>query len=126
MVSKNLLLQSENYFFIFISFSVLLCFCGNFFLRIIASEEYSTSFVMYLLLGISTLFFMLFNSASIIPKACNRINILLVISIISCILITPVANLSLKIWGFMDYLLLLLCFGGILLGYALANEENYK
>ena len=86
-------------FFIFISFSVLLCFCGNFFLRIIASEEYSTSFVMYLLLGISTLFFMLFNSASIIPKACNRINILLVISIISCILITPVANLSLKNMG---------------------------
>lgn len=78
---------------------MLLCFLGNFFLKIIAGNEYNASFAMYLLLGISTLFFMLFNSASIIPKACNRINILLVISIISCILITPVANLSLKNMG---------------------------
>lgn len=84
---------------VFVLFCVLLCFLGNFFLKIIASDEYSTSFVMYLLLGISTLFFMLFNSASIIPKACNRINILLITSLISCALITSTASFFLRIMG---------------------------
>lgn len=89
----------EIIFFIFFSFSVLLCFFGNFFLKVIAGGEYNASFIMYLLLGVSTLFFMLFTSATIIPKACNRINILLIISIVSCVLITPTANFLLKTIG---------------------------
>lgn len=42
---------------------------------------------------------MLFNSASIIPKACNRINILLITSLISCALITSTASFFLRIMG---------------------------
>lgn len=84
---------------IFLSFAALMCMCGNFFLKIIAGNEYHTTSIMYLALGVNALFFMLFNAATIIPKAYNRITLLVFISLLACVSITPISNFLLSILG---------------------------
>lgn len=88
-------------FLIFAFFGIFICLYGNFILKLIAGNgDYHTNFMMYFMLGTSSLFFMLFNAASIIPKSCNKINILLVISLSACLIITPLSKYLLSIVGF--------------------------
>lgn len=76
-----------------------MCVCGNVFLHIIGGISYDTTPLMYVLLGISTLFFMLFNAATIVPKASNRINVLVLCCVVSCVVVIPLANVLLPYWG---------------------------
>lgn len=93
---------NRNLFFISIIFGlfgVVMCVCGNVFLHIIGGVSYDTTPLMYVLLGISTLFFMLFNAATIVPKASNRINVLVLYCVVSCVVVIPFANVLLPYWG---------------------------
>lgn len=72
----------------FILSSLILTFIGNYLISFIAGTTYNTSGTIYFMLGISSMAYILFNLASTLPNATNKLNILLTTSIISCFMVT--------------------------------------
>lgn len=73
---------------VFIVSSIILTFVGNYLVSFIAGTTYNTSGTIYFMLGISSMTYILFNLASTLPNATNKLNILLTTSIISCFMVT--------------------------------------
>lgn len=73
---------------VFILSSLILTFIGNCLVSFIAGTTYNTSGTIYFMLGISSMTYILFNLASTLPNATNKLNILLTTSIFSCFMVT--------------------------------------
>lgn len=69
---------------------------GNLGLAILAGPQYTSTTWMFTLLGMNTLLYMLFNSATLLPKSSGRINLLLIVSLSATLLVTPLMRLMVK------------------------------
>jgi O-antigen/teichoic acid export membrane protein len=78
-----------------------LYFFGNYFLVFFAGKGYITNRILFLLLGLSNLFFILFSTSTILQNATNKIDLLLISLLASSILIFPLSSLLMKEWDIM-------------------------
>ena len=72
---------------------VVLYFFGNYLLVFIAGKSYVSERVLFLLLGITSLFYILFSAATILQNATNRINLLLILTVGACFSIFPLSRI---------------------------------
>jgi O-antigen/teichoic acid export membrane protein len=77
---------------------VVLYFFGNYFLLVIAGKGYITNQILFLLLGLTYLFIILFSTASVLQNATNKINVLLFSLLIASVLIFPLSKILMKQW----------------------------
>ncbi len=77
----------------FILMTIILCIFGNWILELLAGNEYKASVYILAVMGMSSMFYMLFDSSTIIPKASNHIGVLIVVSLVNCALIIPITKL---------------------------------
>jgi O-antigen/teichoic acid export membrane protein len=78
---------------------ILLYFFGNYFIVFFAGKGYITNRVLFILLGLTNLFFIVFSTAIIFQNAINKIDILLVSLLASSILIFPLSKLLMNEWS---------------------------
>lgn len=76
-------------FVIFTSVIGIMYFFGNFFLVALAGKGYISNHILFLLLGVGSMFFILFSSASTMQTAVGKINVLLILNLIGAFLIVP-------------------------------------
>lgn len=74
-------------------------FFGNFFLLVIAGKGYITKRILFLFLGLTYLFTVLFSTATILQNATNKINFLLISLLTASVLIFPLSQILMKKWG---------------------------
>lgn len=72
---------------------VVLYFFGNYFLLVIAGKSYVSQRILFLLLGLSSLFFILYSTATIFQNATSKINFLLISSIAASLIIFPMSKI---------------------------------
>lgn len=72
---------------------IVLYFFGNYFLLVIAGESYVSEKILFLLLGLTSLFNLLYATATIFQNATNKINFLLVSTTLACFIIFPVSKI---------------------------------
>jgi O-antigen/teichoic acid export membrane protein len=75
---------------------IVLFFFGNYFLLFFAGKGYISEQILFLLLGSTSLFFILFSTATIFQNATNKINLLLFSTMTACFLIFPLSKLFMK------------------------------
>ena len=80
---------------------IVLYFFGNYFLLILAGKGYVTKQILFLLLGLTYLFFILFSTSTILQNATNRINLLLFSLLAASVLIFPLGKILMKHWDIM-------------------------
>lgn len=71
---------------------ITLYFFGNYFLLFFAGKGYVATPVLFLLVGLTSLFFILFSTSTIFQNATNRMNYLLIATITSCFIIFPLSK----------------------------------
>jgi O-antigen/teichoic acid export membrane protein len=76
-----------------------LYFFGNYFLLIIAGKGYITQQILFIVLGLTYLFVILFSTATILQNATNRLNLLLVVLLTASVLIFPISKFLMKGYG---------------------------
>lgn len=72
---------------------IVLYFSGNYILLVIAGKSYVSEKILFLLLGLTSLFFILYSTASIFQNATNKINLLLGLTIAASIVIFPMSKM---------------------------------
>ena len=86
----------------FVVFSIvilILYFFGNYFLIFFAGKSYITKPILFLFLGLTNLFFIVFSTITILQNATNKIEYMLILLIASSIIIFPMSKLFMKEWG---------------------------
>jgi O-antigen/teichoic acid export membrane protein len=78
---------------------IILYFFGNYFLLFFAGKGYITKQILFLFLGLTYLFFILFSFATILQNATNRINFLLGSLLTASVLIFPISKIFMKEWN---------------------------
>jgi len=71
---------------------VFLYFFGNYMIVIMAGKSYVSHSVLFLLLGLTSLFFILFSTATILQNATNKINLLTITTLAASLLIFPMSK----------------------------------
>jgi O-antigen/teichoic acid export membrane protein len=74
-------------------------FFGNYFLLVIAGKGYITKRILFLFLGLTYLFTVLFSTATVLQNATNKINFLLFSLLTASVLIFPLSKILMKEWG---------------------------
>jgi O-antigen/teichoic acid export membrane protein len=78
-----------------------LYFFGNYFIVFFAGKEYITKRILFILLGLTNLFFIIFSTVTIFQNAINKIDFLLVSLLASSVLIFPLSRWLMKEWSIM-------------------------
>lgn len=78
---------------IFITACIVLYFFGNTFLMLLAGEAYVANKSLFLLIGLTSLFFILFSAATVIQNALNKINLLLIGTVVLSFAIFPLSKI---------------------------------
>jgi O-antigen/teichoic acid export membrane protein len=78
---------------------IVLYFLGNYFLLFIAGKGYVSEKILFLLLGLTSLFFILFSTSTIFQNATSTINLLLASTLIACLLIFPISKMFMTRFG---------------------------
>jgi O-antigen/teichoic acid export membrane protein len=78
---------------------VVLYIFGNYFLLIIAGKGYITNQILFLVLGLTYLFVVLFSTATILQNATNKLNLLLFSLMSASFLIFPLSKILMRSHG---------------------------
>jgi O-antigen/teichoic acid export membrane protein len=70
-----------------------LYFFGNYLLVFLAGKSYISERILFLLLGLTSLFYILFSAATILQNATNKINLLLISTVAACFLVFPISKI---------------------------------
>jgi len=81
---------------IFIFTTIILYFFGNYFLLFFAGKGYISSRILFVLIGLTSLFFIIFSTSTVLQNATNKINLLIISTLVSCILIFPISKIFIK------------------------------
>ncbi len=70
----------------------MLYFFGNYFLVLLAGKGYVSNRLLFLMIGLTSLFFILFSAATVIQNALSKINLLLISTLLFSLLIFPLSK----------------------------------
>ena len=85
--------------FVFTLTIILLYFFGNYFLLFFAGKGYVATPELFLLIGFTSLFFILFSTSTVFQSATNRIDYMLIALILSSYLIFPLSKFFMSKFG---------------------------
>lgn len=92
---KDILIKSSVVLLVgFLTFMFILCFGGNFFIRIFAGIEYETTPLMFISVGLISLFYLLYANISTLQNATNNITLITIINVVGALLIYPLTKLA--------------------------------
>lgn len=95
---KQILLKSTVILGVsFIVFMGMLCIGGNYLIRLFAGIEYETSSLMFISVGLISLFYLLYANISVLQNATNNITLLTILNIVGALLIFPFAKIASQI-----------------------------
>lgn len=111
---KRILLNSTKILvFGFISFMLLLCFFGNFALKIFAGANYETTPSIVLAVGSISLFYLIFANISTLQNSINKVSLMTLLSFVGVCLIYPLAKIAPQL-GIINVSLLIACFWALM------------
>ena len=79
--------------------TIVFYFYGNLFLSLISSTAYNVDESLFLIIGISSLFYMLFTSVTTFQSAINKINFITFLMILFSIILVPMAKPFISLYG---------------------------
>jgi hypothetical protein len=79
--------------------TIVFYFYGNLFLSLISSTAYKVDETLFLIMGLSSLFYMLFTSATTFQSAINKINFITFLMILFSIILVPMAKPFISLYG---------------------------
>jgi O-antigen/teichoic acid export membrane protein len=78
---------------------IVFYFFGNFFLYFLAGKGYISQPFLFIFLGLTYLFIVIFSTSTILQSATNKIDLLVFSLILGSVLIFPLSNFLIKGWG---------------------------
>lgn len=112
---------------IFAAFIVFIMFFGNYFISLLAGEQYKTNSILFLYLGLISMFYILYANVSLLQNATNKINSLLVFNYLGALVLIPLINSYASILGINGVSIALAVFwmlGFILMYYRACYQLN--
>jgi O-antigen/teichoic acid export membrane protein len=79
--------------------TIMFYFYGNLFLSIISSTDYNVDESLFLIIGLASLFYMLFTSVTTFQSAINKINFITLLMILFSIILVPMAKPFIRLYG---------------------------
>ena len=88
MLSRSTLLTA----LVFGAFIIFIVFFGNYFVSLLAGAQYKTEPILFLYLGLISMFYILFANASLLQNAINKIGSLLIFNYLGVLILIPLIN----------------------------------
>lgn len=109
---------------IFTCFIIIVILFGNQLLFILAGSQYQTGYILFFVLGLISMFYILFTNVSLLQNATNRINLLICINYGGVFLLIPFVNSYASFLGINGVSFLLVMFW--LIGFAIVYYQSYN
>lgn len=108
----------------FTCFIIFVILFGNQLLFILAGNQYRTGYTLFLILGLISMFYILFTNVSLLQNATNRINLLICINYGGVFLLIPFVNSYASFLGINGVSFLLVMFW--LIGFTIVYCQSYN
>ena len=103
---------------------VIFYFYGNLFLSLISSTSYNVDENLFLIMGISSLFYMLFTTVTTFQSAINKINFITFLMILFSLILVPLSKPFIDLFGINGLALSLLI--AWMTSFILGNIQSFR